>query len=69
MGERSPEEIRRSIEQNREALALSIDRLRTEVHELTDWRKQLHQHQRPAALLAALAGFALAGGLAGRRKR
>jgi hypothetical protein len=69
MGERSPEEIRRSIEANRQALAVSIDRLRGEVAEITDWRKQLSQHRRPAALGAVLAGFVLGGGLLGRPRR
>jgi hypothetical protein len=69
MAERSPEEIRKSIEANREALALSIERLRGEVAEITDWRKQLSQHQRPAMLGAVLAGFLLGGGLLGARRR
>jgi hypothetical protein len=69
MADRSPEEIRRSIEQNRQALAVSIERLRGEVAEITDWRKQLNQHQRPAALAAILAGFLLGGGLIGRSRR
>ena len=69
MTDRSPEEIRRSIEQNRLALAVSVERLRGEVAELTDWRKQLAQHQRQAALGAVVAGFLLGGGLFGRRKK
>jgi redox-regulated HSP33 family molecular chaperone len=69
MPERSPEEIRRSIEANREALAVSIERLRGEVAELTDWRKQLSQHQRPAILTAVLAGFLVGGGLLGKRRK
>jgi hypothetical protein len=69
MAERSPEEIRKSIEANREALALSIERLRGEVAEITDWRKQLSEHQRPAMLGAVIAGFLLGGGLLGARRR
>jgi hypothetical protein len=69
MGDRSPEEIRRSIEANREALGLSIERLRGEVAEITDWRKQLSQHQRPAMLGAVIAGFLLGGGLLGTRRK
>lgn len=69
MSDRSPEEIRRSIEQNRQALAVSIERLRGEVAEITDWRKQLNQHRRPVALGAVLAGFVLGGGLMGRRRK
>jgi len=69
MSNRSPDEIRASIEANRNALALSIERLRGEVAEITDWRKQLDEHQRPALLSAALAGFLLGGGLAVFRRR
>jgi len=69
MPDRTPEEIRRSIEANRAALALSVAKLRGEVAEITDWRKQLHEHQRPALISAAVAGFLLAGGLAVLRRR
>jgi len=50
MSGRSPEEIRASIEANRTALAVSIGKLRGEVAEITDWRKQLNEHQRPALI-------------------
>jgi len=67
---RKPEEIRKSIEQNRVALAVSVDRLRGEVAEITDWRKQISHHRREAVIGGVLAGFLLGGGLAGRgRKR
>ena len=69
MGDRSPDEIRASIEANRTALALSVEKLRGEVAEITDWRKQLGAHQRPALLSAAVAGFLLGGGLAVFRRR
>ena len=69
MADRSPEEIRRSIEANRAALALSVAKLRGEVAEITDWRKQLGQHQRPALISAAVAGFLLGGWLAVFRRR
>ena len=36
MGDRSPEEIRASIEENRKALAVSLDKLRGEVAEITN---------------------------------
>ncbi|HYF28657.1 MAG TPA: DUF3618 domain-containing protein, partial [Baekduia sp.] len=45
MATRSPEEIRRSIEQNRAELAVSLDRLRGEVEKVTDWRAQLERHK------------------------
>jgi len=69
MAGRSPDEIRASIEANRTALALSINKLRGEVSEITDWRRQLDAHQRPALVSAAIAGFLLGGGLAVFRRR
>ncbi|MGD0197839.1 MAG: DUF3618 domain-containing protein [Solirubrobacteraceae bacterium] len=69
MGDRSPEEIRASIEANRQALALSLDRLRGEVAEMTDWRKQLSNHRREAVFGAILAGFLAGGGLFARPRR
>jgi len=69
MADRTPEEIRASIEANRTALVLSVQKLRGEVAEITDWRKQLGQHQRPALISAAVAGFLLGGGLAVFRRR
>ena len=62
MSDRTPEQIRASIELNRKALALSIDKLRGEVAEITNWRKQLSQHRREAIVGALLAGFFLGGG-------
>jgi hypothetical protein len=61
---RSPEEIRASIESNRQALALSLDRLRGEVAEVTDWRKQIAAHQTQVLIGAAVAGFVIGGGIA-----
>jgi len=69
MGDRSPEEIRASIEANRKALALSLERLRGEVAEITNWRKQLSNHRREAIIAAVLAGFLAGGGLLVRPRR
>jgi hypothetical protein len=77
MATRSPEEIRASIEQNRQELGHSLEKLRREVGELTDWRSQLRQHQRQVLIGAGIAGFVLGGGIAalgalafgGRRRR
>ena len=66
--DRTPEEIRASIEVNRKALALSVERLRGEVAEITDWRKQLRSHQREAVVGAVLAGFFFGGGFLGRKR-
>ncbi len=65
MPERSPEQIRDSIESNRKELGVAVERLRTEVAEITDWRKQLREHQREVLIGAAVAGFVVGGGLAG----
>ena len=62
---RTPEEIRRSIEANRAELGLAMERLRSEVAEVTDWRKQLNKHRKQVLIGAAVAGFVLGGGIAG----
>jgi hypothetical protein len=64
MPTRSPEEIRASIEANRAELAVSLERLRGEVAEVTDWRKQIREHQREVLIGAAVAGFVIGGGIA-----
>jgi hypothetical protein len=76
MATRSPDEIRASIEENREQLGVSLERLRGEVVRITDWRTQLQRHQQQAMIAAGVAGFVVGGGLAalgaltfGRRRR
>ena len=64
MATRSPEEIRRSIETNRAELALSLSRLRGEVAEVADWRKQITRHRKQVVIGAAVAGFVIGGGIA-----
>ncbi len=64
MAQRSAEEIRRSLEANRQELAVSLNRLRGEVAEVTDWRRQLRRHQTPVLIGAAVAGFMIGGGVA-----
>jgi hypothetical protein len=73
---RSPEEIRRSIEANRAQLGVAVERLRTEVAVVTDWRRQLQTHKKQVIVGAAVAGFVLGGGIAaatglltGRRRK
>jgi hypothetical protein len=61
---RTPEEIRRSIEANRAELGLALERLRAEVAEATDWRKQINNHRKQILIGAAAAGFVLGGGIA-----
>jgi hypothetical protein len=62
---RTPEEIRASIEQNRQDLGRSIETLRHEVQELTDWRAQLRRNQQQLTVAAVATGFILGGGIAG----
>lgn len=76
MSTRTPEQIRASIEANRRELGTSLEYLRDQVEELTDWRKQLAARQREAMIAAAVAGFVVGGGIAavggivfGRRRR
>jgi hypothetical protein len=71
---RSPEQIRASIEANRLELARSLDNLRGEIQVASDWRRQLQLHQKQVLIGAAVAGFVLGGGIAGitglfRRRR
>jgi hypothetical protein len=71
---RTPEEIRASVEANRRELGMAIERLQGEVAELTNWRKQLAEHQKQVLIGAAVAGFLIGGGIAGitgifRRRR
>ena len=65
MADRSPAEIRRSIDRNREELVQSIEQVRGKVRELTDWRSHLRRNKTKAIVGGAVAGFVVAGGVAG----
>jgi hypothetical protein len=69
MAERSPAEIRSSIEEHRMELAVSLDRLRGEVAQLTDWRAHLQRHRGQLIAGAALVGFAVSVRMLRRRGR
>lgn len=77
MPARSPEEIRASIEENRQELGTSLEKLRGEVVRITDWRASLRRHRTQVMVGAVVAGFVLGGGIAavgslafgGRRKK
>ncbi len=76
MPTRTPNEIRDSIEANRQELGTSLGRLRGEVVRMTDWRAQLRLHQQQLTVGGAVAGFVVGGGVAalgaltfGRRRR
>ena len=64
MAQRSPAEIRTSIETTRRELAFSVNDLRTKVSTLTDWRRPLAENRQAAVVGAAVAGFVIGGGLA-----
>ncbi len=65
---RSPGEIRRDIDLQRQDLGRSVEALRGRVAELTDWRRQVREHRQQLIVGAAVAGFAV-GLLAMRRRR
>jgi hypothetical protein len=70
MAQRSPTEIRRSIEANREELAVSLVKLRGEVTHLTDWRGHIERHQRELTIgAAAVVGLVVGRRLLRRRRR
>ncbi len=69
MPQRSPAEIRGSIEANRNELAVSIVQLRGEVAYLTDWRGHLERHRREVVVAGAVLGLALGARLLRRRGR
>ena len=64
MATRSPAEIQRSIEANRAELGMAVDRLRAEVTEVTDWRKQINKRRKQFLIGSAVAGFVIGGGMA-----
>jgi uncharacterized protein DUF3618 len=62
--QRSPEQIRRDIEQHRRELGEAVDRLRGDVKRATDWRAQIVRNQQKVLIGAAVAGFVIGGGIA-----
>jgi Protein of unknown function (DUF3618) len=69
MSGRSAAEIRRDIDLQRRDLGHSVQALRGRVAELTDWRRQVREHRSQLVVGAAIAGFAIGGILALRRRR
>jgi hypothetical protein len=65
---RSPAEIRRDIDLQRQDLGRSVEALRGRVAELTDWRRQVREHRSQLIVGAAITGFAIGGILALRRR-
>jgi Protein of unknown function (DUF3618) len=69
---RTPEQIRASIEANRAELGVAVERLRAQATELADWRGHVRRHRTEILIGAAVAGFVLGGGIAalvGRLRR
>jgi hypothetical protein len=69
MAQRTPAEIRSSIEANREELALSVQRLRGEVQRVTDWRAHIERHRTEITLGAAAVGLMIGARVLRRRRR
>jgi hypothetical protein len=65
---RSATEIRRDIDLQRRDLSQSVEALRGRVAELTDWRRQVREHRSQLIVGAAIAGFAIGGIMALRRR-
>jgi hypothetical protein len=61
---RTPEQIRASIEATRQELSFSVNDLRSKVGELADWRRHLVENRQAALVGAAAAGFVIGGGVA-----
>jgi hypothetical protein len=66
---RSAVEIRADIERTRGELSTSVEGLRTKVAELTNWRRQVHEHREQLIAGAAVVGFAVGALVVARRLR
>ncbi len=69
MAQRSPAEIRSSIESNRVELGVSLEKLRGEVAYITDWRGHVERHRGELMMGAAVVGLALGVRFLRRRRR
>jgi hypothetical protein len=69
MAQRSPAEIRSSIESNRMELASSVERLRGEVTRITDWRGHVERHRPELIAGAAAVGLIIGVRMLRRRGR
>lgn len=67
--DRSAAEIRADIERTRGELSASVDGLRSRIAELTDWRRQVHEHREQLIAGAAVVGFAVGALVVARRLR
>jgi uncharacterized membrane protein len=69
MAQRTPAEIRSSIEANRMELAVSVQKLRGEVTRLTDWRGHVERHRSEITVGAAVVGLMLTTRMVRRRRK
>jgi hypothetical protein len=69
MAQRTPAEIRSSIEANRAELAVSVAQLRGEVTRLTDWRAHVERHRTEITAGAVVVGLMLGVRMLRRRRR
>jgi hypothetical protein len=69
MPQRSPEEIRNSIEANRMELAVSVEKLRGEVVRITDWRAHVERHRSELMVAGAVVGLVIGRRILRRRRR
>jgi hypothetical protein len=69
MSQRSPDEIRSSIEANRMELAVSVEKLRGEVVRITDWRAHVERHRSELMVAGAVVGLVIGRRLLRRRRR
>jgi hypothetical protein len=69
MAQRTPAEIRHSIESNRTELALAVQNLRGEVEHLTDWRGHVERHRSELMAGAAVLGLFVGTRMLRRRRR
>jgi hypothetical protein len=71
MAQRTPAEIRSSIEANRMELAVSVANLRGEVARVTDWRAHVERHRSEITVGAAVLGLMIGARVLrrGRRRR
>jgi len=69
MAQRTADEIRSSIEENRMELALSVQRLRGEVARITDWRAHIERHRTEITVGAAVVGLMIGARMVRRRRR
>ncbi|MEH3054640.1 MAG: DUF3618 domain-containing protein [Patulibacter minatonensis] len=63
MSQRTPDEIRQSIDAHRNELTRAVGELSVATQQATDWRRQVRRNPLPVAGIAATAGFILGGGL------